>query len=129
MALDLVEQLNLPDYHATRADLLRRLGHIENAVAAYDTAAALAPSPAERDHLTAQATPSNSDHVIMPIPANTATTTAPTSNPTSSGIPTDGRNRATMYLTTSTSITYVMRPSARRIPLPPDDFRRRYVPA
>ncbi len=57
-ALDLVDQLNLPDYHAyhaTRADLLRRLGRPEQAVAAYDAAFALAPSPAERDFLAAQA--------------------------------------------------------------------------
>jgi RNA polymerase sigma-70 factor (ECF subfamily) len=57
-ALDLVGQLNLPGYHAfhaTRADLLRRLGRIEQAVAAYEAAAALAPSPAERDYLAAQA--------------------------------------------------------------------------
>jgi RNA polymerase sigma-70 factor (ECF subfamily) len=40
-ALDLVDQLNLPGYHAfhaTRADLLRRLGRIEHAVAAYRAA-------------------------------------------------------------------------------------------
>ncbi len=57
-ALDLVDRLNLPDYHAfhaTRAELLRRLGRVEHAVAAYDAAAALAPSPAERDYLAAQA--------------------------------------------------------------------------
>ena len=57
-ALDLVDQLNLPAYHAfhaTRADLLRRLGRLGHAVAAYDAAAALAPSPAERDYLGAQA--------------------------------------------------------------------------
>jgi RNA polymerase sigma-70 factor (ECF subfamily) len=57
-ALDLVDRLNLPDYHAfhaTRADLLRRLGRVEHAVAAYDAASALAPSPAERDYLAAQA--------------------------------------------------------------------------
>jgi RNA polymerase sigma-70 factor (ECF subfamily) len=57
-ALDLVDQLNLPGYHAfhaTRADLLRRLGRVEHAVAAYDAASALAPSPAERDYLAAQA--------------------------------------------------------------------------
>ena len=57
-ALDLVDRLDLPGYHAfhaTRADLLRRLGRIEHAVAAYDTASALAPSPAERNHLAAQA--------------------------------------------------------------------------
>ena len=57
-ALDLVDQLDLPSYHAwhaTRADLLRRLGHPGPAAAAYDTAAALATSPAERDHLAAHA--------------------------------------------------------------------------
>jgi len=57
-ALDLVDRLDLPDYHAlhaTRADLLRRLGRLGHAVAAYDAAAALAPSPAERDYLAAQA--------------------------------------------------------------------------
>lgn len=57
-ALSLVDQLNLPDYHpfhATRADLLRRLGRVEQAVAAYDAASALAPRSAERDHLAAQA--------------------------------------------------------------------------
>ncbi len=57
-ALDLVDRLNLPGYHAlhaTRADLLRRLGRIEHAVAAYGAASALAPSPAERDYLAAQA--------------------------------------------------------------------------
>jgi len=57
-ALDLVDRLDLPGYHAlhaTRADLLRRLGHIEHAAAAYRAACALAPSPAERDYLAAQA--------------------------------------------------------------------------
>jgi RNA polymerase sigma-70 factor (ECF subfamily) len=57
-ALDLVDGLDLPDYHAfhaTRADLLRRLGRVEHAVAAYGAASALAPSPAERDYLAAQA--------------------------------------------------------------------------
>jgi RNA polymerase sigma-70 factor (ECF subfamily) len=56
-ALDLVEQLDVPDYyafHATRADLLRRLGRLDHAAAAYDTAAALAPSTAERNFLAAQ---------------------------------------------------------------------------
>jgi RNA polymerase sigma-70 factor (ECF subfamily) len=57
-ALDLVDRLDLPGYHAfhaTRADLLRRLGRVEHAVAAYAAASALAPSPAERDYLAAQA--------------------------------------------------------------------------
>jgi RNA polymerase sigma-70 factor (ECF subfamily) len=57
-ALDLVERLDLPGYHAfhaTRADMLRRLGRHAEAATAYDAAATLAPSTAERDHLTAQA--------------------------------------------------------------------------
>ncbi len=57
-ALDLVERLDLPGYHAfhaTRADLLRRLGRHADAATAYAAAATLAPSTAERDHLTAQA--------------------------------------------------------------------------
>jgi len=57
-ALALVDQLDLPDYHAfhaTRADLLRRLGRREQAVVAYDVAAALAPTSLERDHLATQA--------------------------------------------------------------------------
>jgi RNA polymerase sigma-70 factor (ECF subfamily) len=57
-ALDLVDQLDLPAYHAfhaTRADLLRRLGRTEHAATAYDTAASLTPSPAERDYLARQA--------------------------------------------------------------------------
>jgi RNA polymerase sigma-70 factor (ECF subfamily) len=57
-ALDLVDQLDLPEYHAfhaTRADLLRRLGRAEHAATAYDTAADLTPSPAERDYLARQA--------------------------------------------------------------------------
>jgi len=57
-ALDLVDQLDLADYHAfhaARADLLRRLGRIEDAIVAYDAASALAPSQAERSHLAAQA--------------------------------------------------------------------------
>jgi RNA polymerase sigma-70 factor (ECF subfamily) len=56
-ALELVESLDLPGYHAfhaTRADLLRRLGRHAEAAEAYDAAAALAPSTAERDHLAAQ---------------------------------------------------------------------------
>jgi RNA polymerase sigma-70 factor (ECF subfamily) len=57
-ALDLVERLNLPGYHAfhaTRADLLRRLGRLDHAAAAYHAAATLAPSTAERSYLAAQA--------------------------------------------------------------------------
>jgi RNA polymerase sigma-70 factor (ECF subfamily) len=57
-ALDLVDRLDLPGYHAlhaTRADLLRRLGRVHQAVAAYDAAAALASNAAERQHLAAEA--------------------------------------------------------------------------
>ncbi len=57
-ALDLVDALDLAGYHAfhaTRADLLRRLGRTAEATAAYRTASALAPGPAEREHLAARA--------------------------------------------------------------------------
>ncbi len=53
-ALSLVNELDLGDYypfHATRADLLRRLGRADEAAAAYERAAALAPTKAERDFL------------------------------------------------------------------------------
>lgn len=55
-ALALVDELDLDGYyafHATRADLLRRLGHDDEARAAYQRAAALAPTDAERDFLAA----------------------------------------------------------------------------
>jgi RNA polymerase sigma-70 factor (ECF subfamily) len=39
-------------FHATRADLLRRLGRGAEARAAYDRAIALAGNPAERGYLT-----------------------------------------------------------------------------
>jgi RNA polymerase sigma-70 factor (ECF subfamily) len=54
VALALVDQLNLDHYHpfhATRADLLGRLGRDGEAAAAYARAAALAPTDAERDFL------------------------------------------------------------------------------
>jgi RNA polymerase sigma-70 factor (ECF subfamily) len=54
MALVLVEELDLDTYypfHATRADLLRRLGRHREAAAAYQRAAALAPTDAERAFL------------------------------------------------------------------------------
>jgi RNA polymerase sigma-70 factor, ECF subfamily len=57
VALLLVDQLDLTGYyafHATRADLLRRLGRYDQAVVAYETAAALATSTAERNHLIAR---------------------------------------------------------------------------
>jgi RNA polymerase sigma-70 factor, ECF subfamily len=53
-ALALVDELNLDNYHpfhATRADLLRRLGRNSEAAAAYERGAAMAPTDAERDFL------------------------------------------------------------------------------
>jgi RNA polymerase sigma-70 factor, ECF subfamily len=53
-ALALVEELDLDSYypfHATRADLLGRLGRAGEAAAAYQRAAAMAPTTAERDFL------------------------------------------------------------------------------
>src|SRR3989442_891330 len=53
-ALALVDELDLDDYHpfhATRADLLRRLGRNRDAAAAYERAAAIAPTDAERAFL------------------------------------------------------------------------------
>jgi RNA polymerase sigma-70 factor (ECF subfamily) len=53
-ALALVDELDLDNYHpfhATRADLLRRLGRNGEAAAAYRRAAAMAPTDAERDFL------------------------------------------------------------------------------
>jgi RNA polymerase sigma-70 factor (ECF subfamily) len=53
-ALSLVDELDLDGYHpfhATRADLLRRLGRTDEAAAAYARAADLAPTDAERNFL------------------------------------------------------------------------------
>jgi RNA polymerase sigma-70 factor, ECF subfamily len=53
-ALALVDELDLDSYypfHATRADLLGRLGRRSEAAAAYEHAAAMAPTDAERDFL------------------------------------------------------------------------------
>jgi RNA polymerase sigma-70 factor, ECF subfamily len=53
-ALALVDELDLDRYHpfhATRADLLRRLGRDEEAATAYGRAAELAPTEAEREFL------------------------------------------------------------------------------
>ena len=53
-ALALVDELDLDNYHpfhATRADLLRRLGRNSEAASAYEQAAAMAPTDAERDFL------------------------------------------------------------------------------
>ncbi|MFE2416553.1 RNA polymerase sigma factor [Streptomyces hokutonensis] len=53
-ALDLVDTLDLDDYHvfhAVRADLLRRLGRRAEAVAAYEAALARTESAAERGYL------------------------------------------------------------------------------
>jgi RNA polymerase sigma-70 factor, ECF subfamily len=52
--LALVDELDLDNYypfHATRADLLRRLGRHSEAAAAYERAADMAPTDAERDFL------------------------------------------------------------------------------
>ena len=54
VALALVDELDLDTYHsfhATRADLLHRLGRAGEAAAAYERAADLAPTDAERDFL------------------------------------------------------------------------------
>lgn len=54
VALALVDELALDNYysfHATRADLLARLGRKREADAAYERAAGLAPTDAERDFL------------------------------------------------------------------------------
>ena len=53
-ALALVDELDLDTnqpFHATRADLLRRLGRSSEAAAAYQRAADMAPTDAERDFL------------------------------------------------------------------------------
>jgi RNA polymerase sigma-70 factor (ECF subfamily) len=53
-SLALVDELDLDNYHpfhATRADLLRRLGRNSEAASAYERAAAMAPTDAERDFL------------------------------------------------------------------------------
>jgi RNA polymerase sigma-70 factor, ECF subfamily len=53
-ALALVDELELDNYHpyhATRADLLRRVGRTAEAAAAYERAAVSAPTDAERDFL------------------------------------------------------------------------------
>jgi RNA polymerase sigma-70 factor (ECF subfamily) len=53
-ALALVDELDLDNYHlfhATRADLLRRLGRHRESAAAYQRAAAMAPTDAERHFL------------------------------------------------------------------------------
>ena len=54
VALALVDGLDLDTYyafHATRADLLRRMGRLDEAAVAYERAAAVAPTDAERDFL------------------------------------------------------------------------------
>jgi RNA polymerase sigma-70 factor (ECF subfamily) len=52
--LEAVDHLDLDGYyslHATRAELLRRLGRPGEAAVAYERAAALAPTSAEREFL------------------------------------------------------------------------------
>jgi RNA polymerase sigma-70 factor (ECF subfamily) len=56
-ALQIVERLDLPDYHpfhVTRADLLRRLGRTQEAAEAYATAARLTDNRAEQRFLEVQ---------------------------------------------------------------------------
>jgi RNA polymerase sigma-70 factor (ECF subfamily) len=56
-ALELIDQLRLDGYHlfhATRADLLRRLGRLDEAMAAYDAAIERASNGAERSFLQAR---------------------------------------------------------------------------
>jgi RNA polymerase sigma-70 factor (ECF subfamily) len=56
-ALELIDQLSLGGYHlfhATRADLLRRLGRRDEAMAAYDAAIERASNGAERSFLQAR---------------------------------------------------------------------------
>ena len=58
-ALELVEQIDLGDYrqyHAVRADLLRRLGRNADAAAAYESAIALSENAVERKFLERQRT-------------------------------------------------------------------------
>jgi RNA polymerase sigma-70 factor, ECF subfamily len=59
VALALVDELDLDSYypfHATRADLLRRLGRHRESRAAYERAAAMAPAGAEREFLIRSST-------------------------------------------------------------------------
>jgi RNA polymerase sigma-70 factor (ECF subfamily) len=54
VALGLVEQLELDAnhlFHATRADLLERTGHLDDALRAYDRALEVVTNAAERRHL------------------------------------------------------------------------------
>jgi RNA polymerase sigma-70 factor (ECF subfamily) len=69
-ALALVDELDLDNYHpfhATRADLLRRLGRDDEAAAAYERAAAIAPTDAERDFLRRGG---RASHRARPLPPN-----------------------------------------------------------
>ncbi len=64
-ALALVDELDLDNYHpfhATRADLLRRLGRDSEAAAACERAADMAPTGAERDFLRLGGRVSRSAH-------------------------------------------------------------------
>jgi len=66
VALTLVDQLDLDNYHpfhATRADLLRRLGRSDEAAVAYQRAAAMAPTDAERDFFRQGGRGSHSPHL------------------------------------------------------------------
>jgi RNA polymerase sigma-70 factor, ECF subfamily len=68
-ALDQVDRLDLHGYqsfHATRAELLRRLGRLGEAAVAYRRAAQLSTSAAEREHLTRLAADTSSEPPSRP---------------------------------------------------------------
>ena len=57
LALEIVDTIDLDTYvpfHVTRADLLKKLGHAEDAAAAYDRAIDLSTNDAERTFLERQ---------------------------------------------------------------------------
>jgi RNA polymerase sigma-70 factor (ECF subfamily) len=71
-ALDLVDALELDNYyafHATRADLLQRVGRQGEAAAAYERAAAMAPTDAERDFLKLGGRAARTPGVVRRSPA------------------------------------------------------------
>ncbi|WP_063022470.1 RNA polymerase sigma factor [Nocardia niwae] len=70
-ALDLVDALPLADhhlFHAIRADLLTRLGRVEEAVAAYDAAIARTENSAERDFLARRRSETEGRAAARPAP-------------------------------------------------------------
>ena len=82
-ALALIDELDLAQYfpfHAARADLLRRLGRTSEAAAAYERAAAMAPSEAERNFLTQAGRPSVAHHVFENDDSSRVTPISPAAN-------------------------------------------------